>query len=117
MDYLDRVREADRLLEIAERSEVAGVGFGWLGDDGTIDASQGIHTWITTRMTHVFALAAMGGADRHAGDLAAGGVQSLLTGPLRDDRDGGWFGSIDTDGAPVADHKLAYDHAFVLLAA
>jgi len=31
-------------------------GAGWLNDDGSIDPEQGIQTWITCRMTHVYAI-------------------------------------------------------------
>ena len=42
--------EARRLLRFGGRSRVPG-GFGWLADDGAVDASRGIHLWITGRMT------------------------------------------------------------------
>ena len=74
-----------------------------------------MHTWVTTRMTHVFSLAAMGG-EIGAAELAAGGVDSLLVGPLSDRQHDGWFGAVDITGAPIDDHKRAYDHAFVVLA-
>ena len=77
---------------------------------------QGVHTWITARMTYVFALAAMRG-EPFALDLAGHGVTSLLSGPLRDREHPGWLGSVTDSGSPRADAKLAYDHAFVVLAA
>jgi len=113
---IDVEGEAARLLAFARRSRVPGVGYGWMTADGSLDDGQGVHTWITTRMTHVFGLAAMQGMSDNA-EFAAAGVEALLRGPLRDSEFGGWFGSVDTAGEPVADHKLAYDHAFVVLAA
>jgi len=50
--------EGSRLLDFAEASVHPAGGFSWLDDRGRPDLSQGIHTWITARMTYVFALAA-----------------------------------------------------------
>ncbi len=100
--------ELGPLLTFAARSRVPD-GFGWLGDDGAV-ADRPTETWISARMTHVFALAALLG---HEGALALAehGVRALTTGPLRDAEHGGW-------GATTADPtKAAYVHAFVLLAA
>ena len=113
---MDRDAEGRRLLAFARHARVAGVGFGWLDDTGTIDPTQGVPTWVTARMTHVFALAALRG-EPGAGDLAAHGVTSLLSGPLRDPEHPGWLGSVTDAGSPRAVDKLAYDHAFVVLAA
>jgi mannose/cellobiose epimerase-like protein (N-acyl-D-glucosamine 2-epimerase family) len=74
-----------------------------------------IPTWLTARMTHVFALAHLQGHP-HAGDLVDHGV-AALAGTLRDDRDGGWFTSVDRGGRPVETGKEAYTHVFVALAA
>ena len=108
--------EGRRLLAFARHSRVDGAGFGWLGETGELDRTQGVHTWITARMTYVFALAALRG-EPSALDLAGHGVTSLMSGPLRDREYAGWLGSVDADGAPRAVAKLAYDHAFVVLAA
>ena len=48
-------RETARLLDFARGSRVRG-GFGWLDADGVPDPGQPLQLWITTRMTHVFAL-------------------------------------------------------------
>ena len=93
-----------------------GAGFGWLDDRGRLDRSHGVHTWVTSRMTHVFALAALRG-EPGAPDLAGHGVTSLQSGPLRDREHAGWLGSVTESGGPGNDAKLAYDHAFVVLAA
>ncbi len=113
---IDRDDEGRRLLAFARRARVGGAGFGWLDASGAIDRTQGVHTWITARMTHVFALAALRG-EPSALDLAGHGVTSLASGPLRDREYGGWLGSVDDAGHPCAVAKLAYDHAFVVLAA
>jgi sulfoquinovose isomerase len=109
-------QERLRLADFAQASVNRPVGFGWLDDTGRVDRSQPVHTWISTRMTHVFALAALQGADG-ALEAASHGVRSLL-GPLRDEEYGGWFASVASDGSqPVDGAKQAYAHAFVALAA
>jgi mannose/cellobiose epimerase-like protein (N-acyl-D-glucosamine 2-epimerase family) len=111
--YVDA--ECRRLLVFAREGALPGLGFGWLDERGCVDRSQGVHTWVTARMTHVFALASLR-REPGALNLAAGGVQSLLSGPLRDSSHGGWLGRVDMNGRPVDDRKLAYDHAFAILA-
>jgi sulfoquinovose isomerase len=64
-------------------------------------------------MTYAFALASMLGRPG-AGTLADHGVASLRDG-FRDAADGGWYASVDDQGAVVPD-KRAYEHAFVVLA-
>ncbi len=113
---MDTEAEGRRLLAFARRSALPGLGFGWLDDRGDIDASEPVHTWITARMTHVFALAALRG-EPEAADLVRLGVRALAAGPLRDTVHPGWLGAVTHSGAPAAEHKLAYDHAFVALAA
>lgn len=105
--------EGARLLDFAEASAIDG-GFGWLDDSGRVDDERGIELWITTRMTHCFALAHLRG--RHGAlDLVNHGMKALL-GPLRDHDNGGWFarvgGSEGTDQS-----KTLYAHAFAMLAA
>ncbi|GLU48170.1 AGE family epimerase/isomerase [Nocardiopsis ansamitocini] len=107
--------EALRLLEFVSAADHPATGFGWLGADGSVVAEQGVHTWVTARMTHVFALAHLDGVPG-AGRLADHGVQALR-GALRDDEHGGWFAALNADGSPSDDRKDAYQHAFVLLAA
>ncbi|WP_062520482.1 AGE family epimerase/isomerase [Demequina silvatica] len=99
-------------------------GFGWLDEDGRVDASHPVELWITCRMTHVAALGALadeppaeGGPDRAALlALATHGVRALAAGALRDSVDGGWFAAVE-DGVPTVTAKQAYGHAFVVLAA
>ncbi|WP_121254739.1 AGE family epimerase/isomerase [Nocardioides ferulae] len=113
---MDLDREGRRLLAFARGSVLPGTGFGWLDDHGRIDPTQPVPTYLTARMTHVFALAALRG-EPGAEHLAATGVEALASGPLRDVRYGGWWGAVHRDGTPVPGPKLAYDHAFVVLAA
>lgn len=110
-----RAAEAARLLEFARGAARPDGGFGWLDEAGGIDASQGRQLWITTRMTHVWSLAARSGVEG-AADLAARGVASL-TGEHADTEHGGWFAAVGEDGTPTDTTKAAYEHAFVLLAA
>jgi mannose/cellobiose epimerase-like protein (N-acyl-D-glucosamine 2-epimerase family) len=113
--HLDALLEGQRLLDFARPAASTPAGFGWLDDEGRPDPAQPVHTWVTTRMTHVFALAHLQG-EPGADALAAHGVRALC-GALHDDRYGGWFGSVAPDGTPLEEAKQAYAHAFVLLAA
>lgn len=105
--------ERSRLLRFAEASQHP-LGFAWLDDRGRPDPSHPVELWITCRMTHVFALAALLGHDGAAA-LAGHGVRAL-SGPLRDGEHGGWFPAV-TGAGPVGTAKAAYGHAFVVLAA
>jgi mannose/cellobiose epimerase-like protein (N-acyl-D-glucosamine 2-epimerase family) len=88
-------------------------GFWWLDNVGRPDPAVPVQTWITCRMTYVFALACLAG-DATAGEFADHGV-AALAGPLRDRANDGWYASVDDDG-PVDATKAAYPHAFVVLA-
>lgn len=106
--------EQDRLIEFAEGSKHPDGGFGFLRDDGTLDESRDVELWITCRMTHVFALAALLGRPGAAA-LVDHGLDALR-GRLHDDEHGGWFAAVGPDG-PTNAAKEAYGHAFVILAA
>ena len=86
----------------------------WLGDDGTPWVGRDRATWITCRMTHVYALAAFTGFEG-AEKLVDAGLKGLL-GQLHDDDNDGWYPAVSAQGEPAAD-KQCYAHAFVLLAA
>src|SRR3954471_7718555 len=107
-------RECDRLLDFAEGACRPDGGFAWLDDDGRPRLDRHIELWITSRMTHVFAVAHLLGRPG-AGPLADHGV-AALEGVLRDREHGGWFSAVGASG-PVETDKRAYDHAFVVLAA
>lgn len=102
--------ESTRLADLVARAQAPEGGFGYLDDDSRRDPHELVATWITARMTHVAALAALHGQDG-ASELVDAGMRGLL-GPLRDHEHGGWFPT-------VRDHepKEAYAHAFVVLAA
>jgi hypothetical protein len=63
---------------------------------------------LTARMTHVTALGSVLGVPGAQHPLEHG--LWSLTGPLRDEREGGWFGTLKREG-----RKTAYEHAHVLL--
>ncbi|MFI6583047.1 AGE family epimerase/isomerase [Embleya sp. NPDC050493] len=107
--------ELRRLVGFARGARLAGGGFGWLDDAGVPAPDGAVHTWITARMTHVFALAHLAGVP-DTGPLVDHGV-AALSGLLRDGEHGGWYPAVDRDGRPLATEKRAYDHAFVVLAA
>ena len=77
----DQARELTRFARASVRPDG---GFWWLDDDGRPDPTQPLHTWITCRMTHVFALANLQG-EPGAGPIADHGV-AALSGLLRDSR-------------------------------
>jgi len=113
--------EVDRLLDGARAATLPGGGFGWLGADGRPDPTRPVQLWITTRMTHCFALGSLLG---RPGDAAfADHGLAALDGVLADAEHGGWFTALAptppggaADGT-AAGTKEAYGHAFVLLAA
>lgn len=121
---------AQSLLEFGKGCIVPGRGAGWLTNNGGLDLTQGVHTWITCRMAHSYAIGALMGV-QGAREIAEQAIAALL-GPLRDTVNGGWYASIaaqppvDASGAPLVDEfgielgvdatKAAYAHAFVVLA-
>lgn len=102
------------LLEFAAGSRHADGGFGYLGTDGSLLPDRPRETYLTARMTHVFALAALLGHP-DGPELAAHGVRALH-GPFRDDEHGGWPASLGPAAGQVDPTKAAYVHAFVVLA-
>jgi sulfoquinovose isomerase len=109
-----RRAEADRLLAFGRGAELPDGGFGWLGDDGTVDPAQPCPLYINARMTHVFALAHLQGA---AGTdaLAASGIAAFGS-RYADGANGGWFTATDRAGRVIDSAKANYAHAHVLLA-
>ncbi|HEX8078589.1 MAG TPA: AGE family epimerase/isomerase [Jatrophihabitans sp.] len=106
--------ECVRLLDFAMASAHPDGGFAWLDDNGVALLDQPVHTYITSRMTHVFSLGQLLGLPG-MGRLADHGV-AALSGRLRDLEHGGWFTAVGPNG-PTAGQKRAYEHAFVVLAA
>src|SRR3954453_9623529 len=108
---MDLAAEASRLLAFAERSRHPDGGFAWLNEDGSPDLERPRELWITTRMTHCFALGHLLGRPGAAA-LVDHGV-AALEGLFHDDAHGGWLPQ--PDGEQTA--KRAYEHVFVVLAA
>src|SRR5690606_39080210 len=106
--------EADRLLDFGRASRVPAGGFGWLDEQGALDPAKDVELWITCRMTHSYAIAALTGRPG-AASLVDHGIDAL-TGRLHDDEHGGWFAAVGPKG-PTNTAKEAYGHAFVILAA
>jgi mannose/cellobiose epimerase-like protein (N-acyl-D-glucosamine 2-epimerase family) len=108
--------EADALFGFFEPESIdpAG-GFHALGSDGHAlpgETERPLH--VTTRMAHCFSIAHLMGRPG-AADFVDHAMRALLT-RHRDSRHGGYFWSFDAEGPRERD-KLAYGHAFVLLAA
>lgn len=108
-------QEARALLDFGRRSRTDH-GFGWLDDDGGLSTENGVHLWITGRMTHCFALGHLLG-DPNCLSLAEHGVGALLDGPLHDPQRPAWVSAVDLDGTVRTAPLVSYDHSFVILAA
>ncbi len=107
--------EADALVDFSKNAYLENGGFGYLGQDGHVDLSKPLETYIQCRMIQVFALShLLGFSDTK--ELVAHGVAGLLD-KFQDKIHGGFHNAVASDGAPLVGEKLAYDHAFVLLAA
>lgn len=108
--------EAERLFAFGARSALPSGGFGYLDEQGVVDPERPVELWITCRMTHVFALAALQGRSG-AAELVDHGL-AALAGIFADAEHGGWFPALDpATGEPRSTVKDAYPHAFVILAA
>jgi sulfoquinovose isomerase len=105
--------EGDRLLEFGRASRHPDGGFAWLDDQGRPDLDRPVELWVSTRMTHVYALGHLMGRPG-CGSLVDHGVEALL-GRLRDHTHDGWYAKVGADG-PTTTDKTAYEHAFVVLA-
>ena len=109
-------KETDLIFNFAKNSKVPS-GFGWLGSKGQIKEENGTHLWITSRMLHVFSIAALMGRP-YALSLVDHGINALLDGPLVDKKYGGWYACVDNQTGTVKDaSKQGYQHFFVLLGA
>ena len=109
-------READALFAFFEPHSIdpAG-GFAALDEAGeamAAETARPLHG--TTRMVHGFALGLLAGRPG-AADFVDHGMKAIWE-KHRDAKHGGYFWSFDANG-PVEREKLAYGHAFVLLAA
>jgi len=109
-------READALLSFFEPELIdASGGFAVLDNDGRAVESERVRPLhVTTRMVHCFSIAHLMGRPG-AADFIDHGMKAIRT-RHRDSVHGGYFWSFDANGPRERD-KLAYGHAFVLLAA
>jgi sulfoquinovose isomerase len=107
--------EGEALIAFSKNAYLENRGFGYLGVDGHVDPSKPLETYIQCRMIQVFALAHLLGISETQ-DLVTLGVENLLN-RFQDRVHGGFYNAITSDGTPIKGEKLAYDHAFVLLAA
>jgi sulfoquinovose isomerase len=105
--------ETDRTFEFGRAAKVP-TGFGWLSNQGVVREDKNTELWITSRMVHVYSLAALMGRPG-AASYVDHGIRAL-NGPLRDAVNGGWFAEVNA-GGPVDDSKPGYAHCFVLLGA
>ena len=111
-DWLDA--ECRRLLGFGRRIVHPAGGAAWLDDTGAPDLDRPVHTWITSRTVHVYALGALLGVEGCT-PIATAALDGLRT-TLHDADHGGWFSAVDAAAVPVATDKSCYDHAFVMLA-
>lgn len=105
--------ETDRTFDFGRAAAVA-TGFGWLDNGGKVRAEVPTQLWITSRMVHVYSLAALMGRPG-ADSLVDHGI-AALQGPFHDDVHGGWYATVDDNG-PVDRGKAGYPHFFVVLGA
>lgn len=106
--------ECLRLLDFGRRSTHPHGGTAWLDATGSPDLTRPVHTYLTARAAHVYALGHLMGVPG-CGPLADAALAGLR-GPLRDDDHGGWYPSVSLEGVAAAG-KACYDHVFVVLAA
>ena len=106
--------ECRRLLDFGRRIAHPAGGAAWLDGTGAPDLTRPVHTWITSRMVHVYGLGALLDVEgcTSIATAALGGLRTTL----HDDAHGGWFGAVDAAGVPLGTGKSCYDHAFVMLA-
>jgi mannose/cellobiose epimerase-like protein (N-acyl-D-glucosamine 2-epimerase family) len=106
--------QADRLFRFYEKACIdPNGGYFTLGDDGR-PQTEGVRDLVQTgRMVFCFSLGCLLGRPG-ASAIADHGIR-FLTEQLHDDIHGGYVWEWQ-DGAPSDDHKMAYGHAFALLA-
>ncbi len=110
-----RSRRAVRLLRAANRSTRPAVFTRSTNSGEPIAAETARPLHATTRMAHCFAIAHCSDGRPGAADFVDHAIAAIWT-RHRDPKHGGYFWSFDADGPRERD-KLAYGHAFVLLAA
>lgn len=118
-DHRDWLRRQTRLqLQFARNFPHPDGGAFYLDDGGCPDLGQPVHTFVTARMLHAYSLGHLAGVPG-CRPLAARALAGL-TGPLRDDTNGGWFASIaaaEGHDDQRDESKVGYAHAFVVFSA
>jgi sulfoquinovose isomerase len=115
MDRVELAAECRRVLEFATASRHPRGGFALLDERGRPELDRPVETYVTARMTHVFALGRLLGFPGSA-ELVEHGV-AALRGALHDRERDGWYAAVEPGGGPTDPGKKAYEHAFVVLAA
>jgi mannose/cellobiose epimerase-like protein (N-acyl-D-glucosamine 2-epimerase family) len=105
----------DGLLAFGPHAAAAPGGSPWLDVNGEPDRTKPVELWITSRMTHVYALGAALGRPGCA-EIVDHGIRAMST-AFADRTYGGWYASVTWDGEGLDVTKQAYAHAFVILAA
>lgn len=116
-EYRKEQREKLLLFGLGSRNKN---GFGYLDTAGKLIADKPEELYIICRMVYIYALALRLGEQYQSSQLccenlreiATHGIKALLEGPIRDEHKDGWFDSLGDNPS-----KVAYAHAFVLLAA
>ena len=106
--------QIQNLLRFGMNFPSEGGGSYYLGGDGTPMKDRPRETWITCRMAHVYSIGKIIGMEGCA-ELAKKAIDGLLSGELRDKKNGGWYAGINADGS-IIPNKQCYAHAFVILA-
>ena len=104
----------DDLFEFGKNFPSPGGSAWYLKNDGSPWKEKNRESYCTSRMAHVYSIAYLMGVPG-AKKLASEAVRALK-GELKDKENGGWYTGLTAENKPMP-LKLAYAHAFVILAA
>lgn len=104
----------DDLFEFGKNFPSPGGSAWYLKNDGSPWKEKNRESYCTSRMAHVYSIAYLTGVPG-AKKLASKAVKALK-GELKDKENGGWYTGLTAENKPMP-LKLAYAHAFVILAA
>ena len=110
--FMKRMR--DDLFEFGKNFPSPGGSAWYLKNDGSPWKEKNRESYCTSRMAHVYSIAYLMGVPG-AKKLASEAVRALK-GELKDKENGGWYTGLTAENKPMP-LKLAYAHAFVILAA
>lgn len=105
--------QTQRQLDFGRHFPHPSGGSWYLSDTGLPDTTQPVFTYVTARMLHVYSIGNLAGIPGCA-PLARRALAGL-SGRLRDEVSGGWFGSVGP-AEERDESKSAYAHAFVVFA-